>query len=60
MATRRGDERRDVIRPDLDDGDLKHHTDFRSVYGTLLEKWLGIPHEPVLGAKYPQLDLLRA
>ncbi|MCC7425243.1 MAG: DUF1501 domain-containing protein [Planctomycetaceae bacterium] len=45
---------------DLDDGDLKHHTDFRSVYGTLLEKWLGIPHEPVLGAKYPELDLLRA
>lgn len=45
---------------DLDDGDLKHHTDFRSVYGTLLEKWLGIPHEPVLGAKYPLLDVVRS
>ncbi|HND56160.1 MAG TPA: DUF1501 domain-containing protein, partial [Pirellulaceae bacterium] len=29
---------------DLDDGDLKHHTDFRRVYATLLTEWLGIPH----------------
>ena len=28
---------------DLDDGDLKHHTDFRRVYATLLETWLGCP-----------------
>src|SRR5262245_29601909 len=26
---------------DLDDGDLKFHTDFRQVYATLLEQWLG-------------------
>ncbi len=26
---------------DLDDGDLKHATDFRSVYSTLLDGWLG-------------------
>ena len=26
---------------DLDQGDLKHHTDFRSIYTTLLEDWLG-------------------
>ena len=26
---------------DLDDGDLKFHTDFRQVYATLLERWLG-------------------
>jgi uncharacterized protein (DUF1501 family) len=38
-------------------GSLKHTVDFRSVYATALEKWLGIPSEPVLG-KYPLLDLL--
>ncbi len=26
---------------DLDDGDLKHATDFRSVYSTLLDGWRG-------------------
>lgn len=41
---------------DLEDGDLKFHTDFRSVYATLLEKWLGIDSQPVLGATFPLLD----
>jgi uncharacterized protein (DUF1501 family) len=26
---------------DLDNGDLKHAIDFRSVYATVLERWLG-------------------
>lgn len=38
-------------------GSLKFTTDFRSVYATVLEKWLGIASEPVLG-KYPLLDLI--
>lgn len=38
-------------------GALKHNMDFRSVYSTVLEKWLGIPAEPVLGA-YPQVDII--
>ena len=29
---------------DLDGGDLRHTTDFRSVYATVLERWLG--HDP--------------
>jgi uncharacterized protein (DUF1501 family) len=37
---------------DLDDGDLKHHTDFRSVYATLLDRWLGYDSVKVLGAKF--------
>ena len=37
-------------------GSLKHTTDFRSLYATMLEKWLGIPSEPVLGKKYPLVD----
>ena len=40
---------------DLGDGDLKFHTDFRSVYATLLENWLEIPAEPVLGAAFPKM-----
>ncbi len=39
-------------------GSLKHTTDFRSVYATLLEKWLTIPSEPVLGEKFPLVDLI--
>lgn len=42
----------------LDDGDLKHHTDFRRVYATLLETWLGCPSEPVVGHGFPPLDLM--
>lgn len=34
---------------DLDDGDLKHHTDFRAVYAGLLEHWLKWPSAPILG-----------
>ena len=30
-------------------GGLKHHTDFRRVYATLLEGWLGLDSVPVLG-----------
>ena len=38
---------------DLDDGDLKHHTDFRRIYAALLEHWLKIPAQPVLGDFIP-------
>jgi uncharacterized protein (DUF1501 family) len=44
---------------DLDDGDLKYHTDFRRVYAALLADWLGCPPEPVVGAGFPPLHLLR-
>jgi uncharacterized protein (DUF1501 family) len=43
---------------DLHDGDLKFGTDFRSVYATALEKWLGAPSEMVLGKKYPLLPFI--
>lgn len=43
---------------DLDDGDLAATTDFRSVYGSIIEQWFGTPHEAVLGKKYPLLPLL--
>jgi uncharacterized protein (DUF1501 family) len=44
---------------DLDDGDLKFHTDFRSVYATLLDQWLKIPSGEILGNKYPAVELLK-
>jgi uncharacterized protein (DUF1501 family) len=37
---------------------LKHTTDFRSIYATVLEKWLRIPSEPVLGRKWPLIDCI--
>lgn len=32
--------------------------DFRSVYATVLEKWLGTSSEAILGQKYPLLGCL--
>ncbi|MDB5040245.1 MAG: hypothetical protein JWN27_971 [Candidatus Eremiobacteraeota bacterium] len=40
---------------DLDHGDLKFSTDFRSVYATVIERWLGRDPGPVLGGAYPSL-----
>lgn len=37
---------------DLDQGDLKHHTDFREVYATVLDRWLKADSRAVLGAEY--------
>jgi uncharacterized protein (DUF1501 family) len=43
----------------LDSGDPAWTTDFRSVYGSLIEGWFGIEHERVLGQRYPMLPLFR-
>src|ERR1700704_156464 len=43
---------------DLDHGDLQFNTDFRSVYGTLLDRWLKAPSELVLGHKFSSLPIL--
>lgn len=49
------------LAPDqLDAGDLKHHTDFRRVYATLLDGWLGCPSVEVLGGAFDPLPLLKA
>jgi len=44
---------------DLEAGDLKFTTDFRSVYATVLEKWLGTSSETVLGKKFAQLPIIQ-
>ncbi len=44
---------------DLDYGDLKFHTDFRQVYATLLDGWLGCDSRTVLDGKYEHIDALK-
>ena len=44
---------------DLDDGDLKYHTDFRRVYASLLADWLDCSPQSVVGAGFSPLPLLR-
>ncbi len=43
---------------DLDKGALKVHTDFRRVYATVLDRWLGFESQPVLGGRFEPLDVL--
>ncbi len=42
---------------DLDDGDLKFHTDFRGIYASLLHDWLGWSAEVGLGAEFKPVEL---
>ncbi|HUP65057.1 MAG TPA: DUF1501 domain-containing protein [Thermoanaerobaculia bacterium] len=42
----------------LDDGDLPTQIDFRSVYWTLIESWLGNDPEPVLHGRYANLGFI--
>ena len=37
--------------------DVAFGTDFRAVYATMLDRWLGCPPDPVLGAKFPTLPI---
>lgn len=43
---------------DLNRGDLKHQIDFRSVYATLLDQFLGGSSRTVLGRQYPILPFV--
>ncbi len=40
----------------LDEGDLQFNNDFRGLYATLLEQWLGLDSKPVVGGSFEQLD----
>jgi uncharacterized protein (DUF1501 family) len=44
---------------DLDSGDLRHAIDFRRVYATLLDQWLGVDSRAVLNGQFPHLPLLK-
>lgn len=43
---------------DLEEGDLRYKVDFKNVYATVLNKWLGADDEKILGKKYDQLKFL--
>ncbi|HEV3237795.1 MAG TPA: DUF1501 domain-containing protein [Gemmataceae bacterium] len=42
---------------DLDQDNLKHHTDFRQVYATVLDQWLGVSSKEVLGQEFKLIEL---
>jgi uncharacterized protein (DUF1501 family) len=43
---------------DLDSDGIKFHTDFRRVYATILDKWLGFESRIILDRQYEPLDIL--
>ena len=43
---------------DLLEGDLHFNMDYRGVYGTMVEKWLGLDANAVTGGNFEQLDFV--
>ncbi len=43
----------------LENNGQKFHTDFRRVYATVLDRWLGLDSQALLGERHPPLDLFR-
>ena len=45
-GSQRGPVRTSPEPPDLDDGNMKMTTDFRRVYATMIDEWLGLQDTP--------------
>jgi uncharacterized protein (DUF1501 family) len=43
---------------DLDEGDLRYKVDFKNVYATVLNKWLGANDKNILGKQYDLLNFI--
>ena len=43
---------------ELLEGDLRYNMDYRGVYGSLVEKWLGLDSVPIVGGHFEQLDFV--
>ena len=43
----------------LDEGDLHWNNDFRGSYATILERWMGLDANPILGGNFEQFDFIR-
>ena len=39
----------------LNGEDLKHTIDFRGIYGTMLEQWMGVEASPIVGSDFEQI-----
>ncbi|GAC1445160.1 MAG: DUF1501 domain-containing protein [Chloroflexota bacterium] len=49
----------DPILTNLDgDGNLKYHIDFRSVYGTVMDRWMGANATAVVGGNYERIPFV--
>ena len=44
---------------DLLEGDLHFNIDYRGIYGTIVENWLGLDPVPVVGGSFEQLGFVR-
>jgi uncharacterized protein (DUF1501 family) len=44
----------------LNGEDLRHTVDFRSVYSTMLQQWMGLDPQPIVGGSYEQLPVFAA
>ena len=40
------------------EGDLHYNNDFRGLYATLLEQWMGLDSKPITGGSFEQLDFI--
>jgi uncharacterized protein (DUF1501 family) len=43
----------------LDQGDLIYNIDFRNVYATVLQDWLGTPSKPILGQQFKTMPIFK-
>ncbi len=43
---------------DLTDGDLKYKVDFRNVYATVINKWLGVDDKAIIGSSFEKLQFI--
>jgi uncharacterized protein (DUF1501 family) len=43
-----------------ENGNVRYRVDFRRIYASLIEDWLGGRSETVLDGKYEKLDLFRS
>ncbi len=44
---------------ELLEGDLHFNIDYRGIYGTIVENWLGLDPVPVVGGSFEQLDFVK-
>ncbi len=44
----------------IPDGNLVHSIDFRQVYASILDHWLGIDHKPILGQSFKPVEVFKS
>ncbi len=44
----------------VDNGNVPYTTDFRRVYATIMDRWLGVPSQELLGGRWDPLEFLAA